>query len=310
MSQKGTPVETSEMCCYGCGNKAEFISKSGTYRCSEYLSQCPVNRKKNKAGLDKAYENSFSRSGIKKDCGLIEFKSTYLYIKTHNKTGLKYFGKTSKDPYTYNGSGKRWLDHLKEHGEDVSTQILGFFTDKDECAKAANEFSISNDIVKSPNWANFMNETGIDGGNSIQGRRWANNGTEEKYVYELEEGWSFGRLAAHCVFLDRKKQGEFGKRAQTEEVKKKRLSNGFGEKISKSKKGKPNIKLRGDNNPTKRNIVREKIGKANSKSLVTPYGVFDSIKDAVEKLNVTRNFIDKNRKWNPNEWYIKDKKIQ
>lgn len=27
----------------------------------------------------------------------------YLYVKTHRKTGLKYFGKTVKDPLTYKG---------------------------------------------------------------------------------------------------------------------------------------------------------------------------------------------------------------
>ena len=27
-----------------------------------------------------------------------EFKPTWLYIKQHNTTGLKYFGKTTKDP--------------------------------------------------------------------------------------------------------------------------------------------------------------------------------------------------------------------
>lgn len=30
---------------------------------------------------------------------------TYLYVKQHTITGLKYFGKTIKDPYVYPGSG-------------------------------------------------------------------------------------------------------------------------------------------------------------------------------------------------------------
>lgn len=33
---------------------------------------------------------------------MTEFLPTYLYIKTHNQTGLKYFGKTTKDPFKYN----------------------------------------------------------------------------------------------------------------------------------------------------------------------------------------------------------------
>ena len=40
----------------------------------------------------------------------------YLYVKTHNKTGLKYLGKTEQDPFVYLGSGKRWLNHLNKHG--------------------------------------------------------------------------------------------------------------------------------------------------------------------------------------------------
>jgi hypothetical protein len=61
-----------------------------------------------------------------------KFYSTYLYIKTHNITGLKYFGKTTKkDPYSYIGSGEYWLSHLKIHGKNISTEIIGFFEDKE-----------------------------------------------------------------------------------------------------------------------------------------------------------------------------------
>jgi hypothetical protein len=35
----------------------------------------------------------------------------YLYVKTHNITGLKYLGYTSrKNPHKYTGSGTRWLN--------------------------------------------------------------------------------------------------------------------------------------------------------------------------------------------------------
>ena len=74
------------------------------------------------------------------------FLSTYLYIKTHNITGLKYFGKTTNDPITYRGSGKYWQAHLKKHGNDVTTEVLGYYTDKEECSKIALEFSINNNI--------------------------------------------------------------------------------------------------------------------------------------------------------------------
>ena len=44
---------------------------------------------------------------------------THLYIKTHNITGLKYFGKTIGNPYSYKGSGTYWNNHLKKHGNNI-----------------------------------------------------------------------------------------------------------------------------------------------------------------------------------------------
>jgi hypothetical protein len=98
------------------------------------------------------------------------FKPTTLYVKTHNITGLKYFGKTTNDPFKYKGSGKYWLDHLKKHGNDVTTEIVGYFLDKNLCEEFSLKFSKDNDIVSSVNeygkkiWANQIFENGLDGG--------------------------------------------------------------------------------------------------------------------------------------------------
>ena len=106
-----------------------------------------------------------------------EFKQAYLYVKTHNTTGLKYFGKTVKpDPYKYKGSGTYWLRHLKIHGSDVTTEILGLFDDKYHIEFYANEFSYINDIVNSADWANLMIENGIHG----NGCDWNTPDAEEK----------------------------------------------------------------------------------------------------------------------------------
>lgn len=56
----------------------------------------------------------------------------YLYKKTHNQTGLQYLGKTSEDPIKYKGSGKDWLPHIKEHGNDVKTEIIKECHSKEE----------------------------------------------------------------------------------------------------------------------------------------------------------------------------------
>ncbi len=84
-----------------------------------------------------------------------------LYKKTHNITGLKYLGSTSKaDPIAYTGSGIHWLRHIKKHGYDVTTEILGQFTDKNELKEAGIKLSAEWNIVESKEWANLRPEGG------------------------------------------------------------------------------------------------------------------------------------------------------
>lgn len=95
----------------------------------------------------------------------IYFKPTFLYIKQHNITGLKYFGKTiTSDPVKYKGSGKHWTLHLRKHGNDVTTVWFQLFTDQKELVKYALDFSHNNNIVESNDWANLRAEDGLWGG--------------------------------------------------------------------------------------------------------------------------------------------------
>ena len=98
------------------------------------------------------------------------FKPTYLYIKQHNQTGLKYFGKTTKkDPIKYLGSGDYWLKHLDKHGKDITTVWCQLFENRDELVEFALRFSKEQDIVKARNssgkkiWANKIDEDGLHG---------------------------------------------------------------------------------------------------------------------------------------------------
>lgn len=96
-----------------------------------------------------------------------KFKPTYLYIKEHNKTKLKYFGKTNKkDPHKYRGSGIYWTRHLEIHGNDVTTTIYGYYTTREELIKDALEFSSKHNIVNSDEWANLRKENGLLGGDT------------------------------------------------------------------------------------------------------------------------------------------------
>ncbi len=89
---------------------------------------------------------------------------TYLYIKKHSVTGLKYFGKTTKDPIKYNGSGKHWQRHIKKHGKQFveTIWVSELYHDK-SIVDIALHFSKENNIVESDDWANQKPENGLDG---------------------------------------------------------------------------------------------------------------------------------------------------
>ena len=97
-----------------------------------------------------------------------------LYIATHNITGKKYFGKTTKyfteedlQKY-YHGSGLYWKNHLKKHGDDVTIKIYKICSlNKDSnlyVELLALRFSEENNIVANyDTWANQILENGLDG---------------------------------------------------------------------------------------------------------------------------------------------------
>lgn len=174
------------------------------------------------------------------------FKPTWLYIKRHNITGLKYFGKTTKtNPYTYKGSGKYWKQHLRLHGNDVSTQWVQLFTNRDELISYALSFSHENNISESPEWANLKPENGLDGklpglltgplptstkqkiSSALKGKKGTFSGLT--HTDESKRKMSVAKKGRH--FTDQHKQNlSAAKRNITEETK---------QKISQSKKGKP-----------------------------------------------------------------------
>jgi hypothetical protein len=124
-------------------------------------------------------------------------KTTYLYIKQHSVTGLKYFGKTTKgDPVKYLGSGIHWKRHIKKHGiEHVKTLWYQLFDSEESLVEYATKFSQQNNIVESKEWANLKGENGLDGGfdkgwwseeqkdhiSQVQKERWANG------IYDREK---------------------------------------------------------------------------------------------------------------------------
>jgi hypothetical protein len=87
----------------------------------------------------------------------------YLYAKQHRATGKRYFGKTTKDPMTYNGSGLHWKRHCKKYGWDIETTWIHSYEDISLCEKEALFFSAVYNIVASDEWLNMKPENGRDG---------------------------------------------------------------------------------------------------------------------------------------------------
>jgi hypothetical protein len=89
----------------------------------------------------------------------------HLYIKTHQTTGLKYFGFTSQDPYSYNGSGIHWKRHLRLHGKNVKTEVYKTCSNIEAVRLWGKKFSEENNIVFDESWANLVEEQGQGGCN-------------------------------------------------------------------------------------------------------------------------------------------------
>ena len=89
-----------------------------------------------------------------------------LYKKVDKLSGLHYLGMTTQDPLKYSGSGKNWIEHLKNNITNVETTII-FQTDcKKEFNHMGRYYSILWNIVGAMDdygnkiWANIIPETG------------------------------------------------------------------------------------------------------------------------------------------------------
>lgn len=192
-----------------------------------------------------------------------------LYVKTHNVTGLKYFGKTTAaDPFRYRGSGKYWKRHLAVHGNDVTTTILGVYEDPKECERVAEQFSLDNNIVESTDWANLRAENGRDGAPvghkgyqfSNQERaalstglraRWSDANYRQKLSSAQQRAWSEERKRTQAERLRTIHWTEEQRRHQSKKMKGRTNAktsattrgvpkpDGFGERVAATLRGRP-----------------------------------------------------------------------
>ena len=164
----------------------------------------------------------------------------YLYVKTHNKTGLKYLGQTtSTNPHSYPGSGVYWKSHLKKHGADYSTIILKECQNREELKEWGLYYSELWNIVESDTWANLKVEQGDGGRQSDEVR---------KRMGEARKGrvpWNKGKQV--WDESDRKRISEQNKsrRPQSAETIAKRVSKNKGKVRSEESKQKTSASLKG-----------------------------------------------------------------
>ena len=148
-------------------------------------------------------------------------KPTYLYIKQHSITGLKYFGKTTKNnPVEYLGSGIHWKKHIKKHGvEFVKTIWFQLFQSESEIIEFALKFSKENNIVNSKEWANLKEENGLDGGFD---KGWWSEKQKQNMSNKQKERWANGVYDPEKLRLSRIgfKQPESQKKAVAEKLSK------------------------------------------------------------------------------------------
>lgn len=159
----------------------------------------------------------------------------FLYIKQHKVTGKLYFGKTTKNPLKYNGSGLYWSRHLKSHGKDIETLWYCLFTDQEECTKFALMFSEQEDIVNSDLWLNLIFENAL-------------NGLPDGYKPSLETRQklslaNFGKLRSHET--KSKMSLSFKGRVISDETRQKLSLANTGKHLSDETKAKMSISLKG-----------------------------------------------------------------
>lgn len=129
-----------------------------------------------------------------------------LYLKT-SPLGLKYLGKTTKDPYKYIGSGKVWLRHIKKNNiqaDTIKTEILFETYDLQKFKDVAREISAKLNIVESTDFANLKSEEG-DGGDTSKHIDYSNPVFHKKGRADHLNGVNLTEEERKKLFLERSK---------------------------------------------------------------------------------------------------------
>lgn len=143
----------------------------------------------------------------------------YLYVKTHNKTGLKYLGQTKQDPYQYTGSGVKWKSHLEKYGNDVHIKILLETTDREVMQKLGRAYSEYWNVVKSKEWANKIPETGGGPGWKLGTENHTKSEKFRKFISESQRGSDNPKFDKTIYNFQHKETGEICKMTRHDFIK-------------------------------------------------------------------------------------------
>jgi hypothetical protein len=212
----------------------------------------------------------------------------YLLIKEHTDTGLKYLCKHVANSFSeceeYSGSGTYWKRHIKKYGNKLKTTYLFHTDDKEEFKKIAKEYSIKFDVVNSKEWANLCYEEG-QGGNTVFNSQV--HGEKTKIGQNKPE-------VKQKMLLHLERQIKIIQPLAAAAAKKKLKGIPKSEEVKQKMRGKrPHVNQTGGNNN-------------NAKKIETPFGIFNSIRDASKQLKGFSYFMIWERIQKNNDWrYIK-----
>jgi very-short-patch-repair endonuclease len=112
MKRIANPIQTTELCSYGCGSIANFINGSNRLMCCKSSNSCPENKKKNSVGV--------------KNCGR-DYVETYRNLPQESKDKINWAKGLTKelDPRLArpNQIGRRWGASLNGHTEESKKKI-------------------------------------------------------------------------------------------------------------------------------------------------------------------------------------------
>ena len=112
MKRIANPVETTELCSYGCGSIAQFINGSNRLMCCKSSNSCPENKRKNSQGL--------------KNCGR-DYVESYKNLPQESKDKMNWAKGLTKevDPRVARPEllGRRWGASLTGHTPESKQKI-------------------------------------------------------------------------------------------------------------------------------------------------------------------------------------------